>query len=213
MSGVAFTLNWDAATMEAVTGAFRALAEFDGARSHAMWDAIGGKLDTGAVLRFEAQQDPQGNPWVPSHRAIKEDGRTLHWHGYLEGSITHNVIGDDGVESGSPMIYAGTMQDGAKFTVPPRSQQIYRHTGRDEDTTFVTEVVDAKGNVRKVRVGRQFVKKSRSNFASWVTIGGEEGYEVTIPARPFLGISAGDSEEVLDTALTHLDKAWKGRAP
>jgi len=191
MSAVAFTLNWDAGTMEAVTAAFHALAEFDGARSHAMWDAIGGKLDTGAVLRFEAQQDPQGNPWVPSHRAVKEDGRTLHWHGYLEGSITHNVIGNEGVETGSPLIYARTMQDGATFTVYPRSQQIYRKAGRDG-------------------IEPGFVKKSKSNFASWVTIGGEEGYEVTIPARPFLGISAGDSEEVLDTALTHLDKAWNG---
>jgi phage gpG-like protein len=187
MTGVTLELNWDAGTMEAAQAAFRSLEAFDGTRSAAMWAAIGGYGVSSTQLRFDAQVGPDGDPWKPSQRAIKEDGKTLIWHGYLIRSITYNVLGE-GVEWGSPLAYAAAMQAGAHITSFARSQQTYRKAGRDG-------------------LSARFVKKAKSNFASWATI---PEYEIAIEARPYLGLNAQDGQEIADTALRHLDQAWQG---
>lgn len=187
MPGVALELHWDAASLDAMSAAMQTLAEFNGARSAAMWAAIGNYGVSSTQLRFDAQHGPDGDPWKPSQRAIKEDGKTLIWHGYLLRSIIYNVQGE-GVEWGSPLVYAAAMQAGAHITSYARSQQNFRKAGRDG-------------------LSARFVKKAKSNFASWSTL---PEYEITIEGRPYLGLNAEDGQEIADTALRHLDQALKG---
>jgi phage gpG-like protein len=65
--------------------------------------------------RFADEQDPEGNPWPPSIRALMFGGKTLTDQAILRNSITHNVFGD-GVEVGSDLIYAAVHQFGATIT-------------------------------------------------------------------------------------------------
>ena len=184
MTGAVLELHYDDAEIRAAMGR---LQDFSGERMNAAWNAIGGKMVTATQLRFDMQRGPSGAPWKPSKRAVKDGGKTLIWHGYLLASITYNVIGD-GVEWGSNLAYAAAMQGGATIQHYARSQQIYRSTGRDG-------------------IKPRFVRKSKSNFSSWATIG---EHTVTIEGRPYLGVNADDVVEINDTLAAHLEAAILG---
>lgn len=77
-----------------------------------VWDAIGAMLVVSTQQRFEAERDPQGNPWPPSIRVLTEGGRTLRDSGRLLASITYEPH-PDGVEVGSNAIQAAVHQFGA----------------------------------------------------------------------------------------------------
>ena len=62
-------------------------------------------------LRFVDQRAPDGQPWTPSLRAIKQGGDTLRDTGRLMNSITHRV-GGDYVEVGTNVFYAAMMHEG-----------------------------------------------------------------------------------------------------
>jgi phage virion morphogenesis protein len=70
-----------------------------------LFDLIGAMLVTSTQMRFERQQDPQGNPWPPSIRALTEGGRTLVDSAHLRNSITHEAD-DHGVAVGTNVPYA-----------------------------------------------------------------------------------------------------------
>jgi phage gpG-like protein len=167
------------------------MAAFGQGPLDAMDDAIGAAMVASTQLRFRAQVDPQGNPWKPSKRALKDHGKTLIEKGMLLASITHNVLPGKGVEWGSPLVYAGVHQTGADITMHPRSQRIYfRFVGKS-------------GELKP-----QFAKKGKSNFSKWATIA--HAYTIHLPARPYLGISSDDETEILDTAGRHLSAAIVG---
>ena len=81
---------------------------------------IGEHLLTTTRARFDSMTDPQGNLWRPlsqSYRARKSKNQNLilDLDGYLRGTLNYRI--EDGGKTlaiGSPMIYAGTMQFGAK---------------------------------------------------------------------------------------------------
>lgn len=76
-----------------------------------LMDEIGGLMVASTIDRFENSKSPDGISWVPSERALDESGKTLIDKGLLMGSITH-IPGNDQVEVGSNLVYAGIHQFG-----------------------------------------------------------------------------------------------------
>lgn len=76
-----------------------------------LMDELGGLMVASTIDRFENSKSPDGISWAPSERALAEGGKTLIDKGLLMGSITH-VPGNDQVEVGSNLVYAGIHQFG-----------------------------------------------------------------------------------------------------
>lgn len=123
-------------------------------------DAIGGELLKRVQLGFRNSQSPEGVPWAPLK---KRTGKPLVDSSRLRDSITYIVNGDSG-SVGTNVIYAAIHNFGGDIQHAARSQQAYFKKGKDG-------------------ISNKFVKKNRSNFSQWVTIG---AHSVTIPARSFL---------------------------
>jgi phage gpG-like protein len=132
--------------------------------------------------RFMGGHGPDGTPWVPSQRAKKTGGKTLIDTQRLMASVAHNPL-PTGVEWGTNVAYAEIHQQGGTIDIFARSQQIYRH-------------VDRHGEL-----GTRFVRRSKSNFANYVEI---KAYQITIPARPYVGIDEEDKREAAATLKTRM---------
>ena len=187
--GVGLQIEWDDNPLRQAANRLRT---FGDRYAHSMWDAIGAGLVAGTQLRFERQVDPRGAAWKPSQRALKTGGKTLAWKMFLFNSITHNVLGNDGVEVGSNLVYAPPMQFGADITMPSRSQKIFQTVSKGGELLT------------------KFVKQAKSNFARWVTL---PEYHIHIAARPYLGMSTEDETETVATAVRHEQAALLGERP
>ncbi|MCP4468996.1 MAG: phage virion morphogenesis protein [Aestuariibacter sp.] len=152
-------------------------------------------LDMGEFLlasterRFSTQTAPDGSPWKalsPAYqkRKRKNKNRILVLEGYLKKLLRYQAS-NEALLLGSDRVYAAIHQLGGTIDIAARSQQAYFKQTK-------------KG------VGNRFVKKSRSNFAQRVTIG---PYTITMPARPYLGVSAQDEERLIEIATYHLEKS------
>jgi len=118
------------------------LSRLADADTHIMFDDIGGYLDSETALRFSKAEDFQGNPLIPSERALEESGITLVDHGHLRNSYTHNVFSDGkGVEHGSDMVYAAIHHVGGK-------------TGRHHSTDLPARPVMGINDADEVEIGR-----------------------------------------------------------
>jgi phage virion morphogenesis protein len=134
--------------------------------------------------RARRQVAPDGTPWAPlSPRTLarKKGNKILRDSGALLDTLRHQVT-DDGLDFGTDRPYGAIHQDGGKIEHAARSQQVY---------------FKEKGGV----VGNRFVKKSKSNFAQWVTHGARS---VEMPARPYLGLSTEDEAEILEIVSDYL---------
>ncbi|MFG0339978.1 phage virion morphogenesis protein [Pseudomonas sp. zjy_13] len=134
--------------------------------------------------RARRQVAPDGTPWAPlSPRTLarKKGNKILRDSGALLDTLRHQVT-DDGLDFGTDRPYGAIHQDGGKIEHAARSQQVY---------------FKEKGGV----VGNRFVKKSKSNFAQWVTHGARS---VEMPARPYLGLSSEDEAEILEIVSDYL---------
>lgn len=134
--------------------------------------------------RARRQVSPDGAPWAPlSPRTLarKKGNKILRESGALLDTLRHQVT-DDGLEFGTDRPYGAIHQYGGKIEHAARSQQVY---------------FKEKGGV----VGNRFVKKSKSNFAQWVTHGARS---VEMPARPYLGLSSEDEAEILEIVSDYL---------
>lgn len=140
-------------------------------------DEIGLALTSSTRLRFERGVGPDGLPWLPSLRALEQDGQTLVDTARLRDSITH-AVGGDSVEVGTNVVYAGIHQFGGDIAMPERTQTLYRR---------LDDLAEA---------GRAapFVKRRHATVATEHTVA---AHTVTMPARPFLGIDADDQAEIL----------------
>ncbi len=78
-----------------------------------LMDEIGAILVSSTQDRFERGRGPDGAAWLPSQRVLSEGGQTLVDPGILLASITP-VPGNDQVEVGSNMVYAGIHQFGGE---------------------------------------------------------------------------------------------------
>lgn len=63
-------------------------------------------------------------------------------------------------------------------------------------------------SVNKKTGHSRFAKRGRANFEQWATV---DAYDVTLPARPWLGVSAADEEELLAIAADHIGEAFEGQ--
>ena len=123
MSGARVVVDYDFSPMDRLLSG---LEEF-GVRPEPMLDEMGGEMVSSTQRRFETSTGPDGKPWTPSKRALKQGGKTLVDQGHLRGSITHNV-GADEVEWGSNLVYAAIHQFGGhagRGAVVPIPQREY----------------------------------------------------------------------------------------
>ncbi|AAZ18862.1 putative bacteriophage (putative tail completion) protein [Psychrobacter arcticus 273-4] len=61
--------------------------------------------------RFYNQHDLERSPWIPSQRAIADQGKTLRDTGRLMASLTYVAL-PDGVKWGTNVVYAKSMHYG-----------------------------------------------------------------------------------------------------
>ena len=109
MAGASFTVEIDD---RAVKAALNRLARA-GRDMRPMFDEIGGLIETATLLRFERGESPEGVPWKPSRRALRQGGKTLVDTGRLRDSITRQATRDS-VVVGTNVIYAAIHQFGGK---------------------------------------------------------------------------------------------------
>lgn len=132
--------------------------------------------------RFATEIAPDGPPWKPLAKStIKSRIRRkrspegiLRDYGHLRGSI-HPRTSNDELRIGSPAETAAIHQLGGTINMPARAQKLYYK--RD----------------RKGQIGRRFIKKEKANHTMTVD---RKAHTITIPARPFLGLSDADQEEI-----------------
>jgi len=150
---------------------------------------MGDYLITSHMRRFEKQISPDGTPWKAlSPRYLKtkrkNKDKILQFNGYLKNNMRYQVENDE-LLFGSDRPYAAIHQFGGDINIAARSQQAYFNQKKDGS------------------IGQLFVKKKKSNFAQWVTIG---AYKIQMPARPFLGTSEADNNELVAIAQRHLER-------
>lgn len=152
--------------------------------------SVGERLLGSTKDRFKTATAPDGTPWTPlkpaTIRARERRKLTpiaiLRARGLLAGSINY-VATNDEVRIGSPVASAAIHQLGGTIEKPARPAKIYRKRNPDGS------------------VGRRFVRKSESDHVTDVTI---PAHTITIPARPFLGISTADEQGILEDAVDWL---------
>lgn len=167
---------------------------FDDARVLAALDRVGAAASSVGLLavlgdygrdstrrRFLTQSAPDGTPWkalTPAYAAIKPSGYgILYLTGALEGSVTYQT-GPGEVKWGSPMIYAAVHQFGA--TIVPKNAPALSFVLGD---SFGAGSGKLYGKTQGVLVQVQ---------------------SVTIPARPYLGLSPADLVEIPQLAEAYL---------
>ncbi|WP_051419672.1 phage virion morphogenesis protein [Paracoccus pantotrophus] len=187
MTGISFRAELDAT--EAQNRLHQLVKLMDQRRP--FFAAVGEQLVFSTGRNFQQQSAPDGTPWAPLKPAtIKARSRRsrskiaiLRERGLLAGSINYQAT-DDEVRIGSPVEYAAVHQLGGEIEKQERAGKIFRSKGKDG------------------KIGRRFVKKSKANVVTDVTIG---AHAINIPARPFLGISPADEAEIFDLA-----RRWLG---
>ncbi len=127
MTGVAISLDADAA-LETLA---RAAASLDQPRE--LFLAIGDSLVTSTRARFEAERDPDGNPWPPSVRALVENGKTLRDTQTLYRSITREADGNSAAV-GTNLIYGAIHQFGGVIKAKTAKGLRFRRFGAGADT-------------------------------------------------------------------------------
>lgn len=126
---------------------------------------IGQALESSTIERFDEERAPDGSKWTQSIRAREEGGKTLTKSARLKQSMTHNVLGDDRVEIGTNVIYAGVHQEGATIRAKAGGKLTFRLPGG---------------------------------------LGFRSIDQVILPARPFLGVSRDDEDEIIAQAEDYL---------
>lgn len=136
--------------------------------------------------RFGTQTAPSGEKWQalsPRYlrRKDRQKDKVLTLRGYLRNQMAYQLDGPDAVLVGSNRIYAAIHQFGGTIDQPARAAEIH-----------------LRRNAKTNQVGRLFVKKSKSNFTKKVSVG---PYKITLPARPYLGLSDTDRTEITQRTL------------
>ena len=153
--------------------------------------SIGQILADSTRARFRTGTYPDGKAWQPQAPATirarsrrgRSQNRILDETGTLVGTVRHQVTGDR-VEIGASTPYAAIHQLGGTIAMPARDGTVYL------------------GRKRKDQAGRRVAKKkNKTTEARAVKIG---AYSITIPARPYLGVSAADEVAILQAARDEL---------
>ena len=134
------------------------------------------------LTQTEARIQQEGPGWPQLKPATVKRRGSAHPILQVTGALARSFTPDSGkdyamVSSNDPR--APVHFFGAKLTIPARSQRAY-----------------FKQDNKTGDVGNLFVKKSKSNFAQWVTM---PAYEINIPARPMLPVD--ENGNLTPTAL------------
>ena len=154
---------------------------------------LGEYLQASTQKRFKSQTAPDGTAWAPlqpryARRKKYAKDKVLTLRGYLRSGIRYQVTGAAEVEVGSNTKYAAIHQLGGSIDQNAQSRKMrYRSVAG-----------------RVLFAGR---KHKRGVTERWVTRG---AYQVNIPARPFLGISADDDKEIRSIILDWVVGRSKG---
>ena len=156
-------------------------------RPRPFYEAAGDLLQASTFDRFDTETAPDGTPWAPlkpaTIRARLSRGRSqimiLREQGRLRGSIFRR-IDDEGAIIGSEVPYAAIHQFGGTIDMSARAGTIFRRRFADGS------------------LGRRFAKReNKTSVGTEVAIG---AYRITIPARPFLGVSRNDEADIFAQA-------------
>ncbi|HCH26987.1 MULTISPECIES: phage virion morphogenesis protein [Psychrobacter] len=91
---------------------------FDSAKMQKFSRMAGAEMVYQTEERFYNQHDLQRQPWIPSLRAIEDEGDTLRDTGRLMASLTYIAL-PDGVKWGTNVVYARMMHYGGKKALFP----------------------------------------------------------------------------------------------
>lgn len=131
---------------------------FDDANAVATLNALAGKVgdisplmaEIGEIIvsqaqdSFENQAAPDGTPWKPSQRALREGGQTLIDSGGLRGSLASEIeLLPDAVIVGTSKIYGAIHQLGGKAGRGHATTIEARPFLPDADTVDMPEIWDA----------------------------------------------------------------------
>lgn len=189
MTGISITVELDDA---AARQALRDLVERVSDR-RPFFKNVGEILQLATKDRFLSKTGPDGVAWAPLRPStIKSKirkGRSptdvLKLDGHLAGSI-RTIATNDEVQVGSPVDYAAIHQLGGTIDRAARQGKIWRVMERDGS------------------VGRRFAKrKLKRKVETEVAI---PAYRITIPARPYLGASDANLEDIAAEAITWLSE-------
>lgn len=127
--------------------------------------------------RFDSQTGPDGSAWQPlqpryQRRKKQNKDKILTLSGYLRGYIRWQPDGDDAVRVGTNAKYGGIHQFGGAIQQPARQSTVHFGAGKAKHL---------------------FVKQKKAKRSMAVSIG---AHQVNMPARPYLGINAGDQEQI-----------------
>ena len=172
----------------------RAAKELAGEQRTELLGDIGEYLMRSTRERAAKEIAPDGTPWQalsPRYKRWKDQKRPgvpkLKFDFHMLGDrFTFQVAGDT-LLVGTSAKYGAAHQFGGEINIKARQSTV--HFKRDRRT----------GDV-----GNRFVKRRSSNFAQSVLI---PAYKVTMPARPYLGLSSEDDVEVAAIIQQRLDDA------
>lgn len=159
-------------------------------------EGIGEALVTSVKDNFKARSAPDGAPWKSlspryARWKTKEKGRnaddilmlTRRLYNSIDKRVSDSEVAVGTIKSGSNVVYAAIHQLGGIIRRGARRQTLYfKMTG-------------------KGTVGRLFVKKGKSDFAQDVDV---KAHDVTMPARPFLGVKEDDWEEFRNMLILYI---------
>lgn len=139
--------------------------------------------------RAAQEISPDGQHWralSPNYAKWKSGKRPgvpiLKFDNHMTGDQLSRQVEGDTLLVGTNAPYGAAHQFGADIKIPARQAQVYFHHAKGE-------------------VSPHFVNKAKSNFAQSATI---PAHVVTLPARPWLGISAEDGDEIVALTRDHL---------
>lgn len=136
-----------------------------------MMKAIGDRIAEQTKRRFEAGGPaPSGQAWAKPKTPNPKRIRTLTVSGQLRDSIHYQLIDNNTVAIGTNKVYGAIHQLGGAITQGARSELFQRNRSKKGSFT--------KGTI----AGRGFTFKDRT---------------INMPARPYLGLSTADSNEIL----------------
>lgn len=164
--------------------------------------ALGRALKSGAQLRFRSMTGPDGTQWPKSRRAAG-GGQTLSMTRRLRNSITFAATRDS-VTVGTNVLYAAIHQfggiikakNGPFLAIPITAEARAAGSPRNMPDLHVMQTLKGQFYLANERGVAQYLLRR----------------QITMPARPYLGLSTSDWTECLRILRAHYDAAW-GRGP
>lgn len=153
---------------------------------------IGTHMVNQTQKHFREERAPDGTPWQhlspATIRKRMKNSRSalaiLRDSGILSGGVNYRATPDE-VSVGATAPYAMIHQFGGTVTIPGREQTLYFKQDRTG------------------QAGRRFAKRKKATRETMVKI---PSYQVTIPARPYLGLSDQDERIIAEIAEDWLSR-------